>query len=165
MRNIFILLDETFIRASRRIFEPVARIALFVIYFWFGSLKVFADSGINVLTEPLQAMLLPGISFSDFNIVFGLIEMAIGVMILIPRLERVVVVVSLLHIISTILPLFLLKDLTWNGAFRPNLLGQYILKNLLIIALTIGLAGRIMSLRSAEEERRRARQRSFPADA
>ena len=54
------------------------------------------------------------------------------------------------HAITTFAPLVLLPGLVWKSFFVPNLIGQYIIKNLVIIALAIFIA-------SYEEEHREHR--------
>ena len=44
---------------------------------------------------------------------------------------------------TTILPLFLLTTVTWSGFMVPTLEGQYIIKNILIIAAAIGIAANL----------------------
>ena len=51
------------------------------------------------------------------------------------------------HIVMTALPLFFLTGVTWQTNFVPTLEGQYIIKNLLIIALAISLAARLTPFR------------------
>ena len=44
------------------------------------------------------------------------------------------------HAITTFGPLIILPKLTWKGFLVPNLIGQYIIKNLVIISLAIFIA-------------------------
>ncbi len=61
--------------------------------------------------------------------------MLIGIVFLIRGMERVAVAFLAIHLITTVLPLMLLPQVTWQGLFAPTLEGQYIIKNVLIIAL------------------------------
>ena len=58
------------------------------------------------------------------------------------------------HAIITFGPLIVLPALTWKQPFIPNLIGQYIIKNLVIIALAIFIA-------VYESERREKEKQSF----
>jgi uncharacterized membrane protein YkgB len=50
-------------------------------------------------------------------------------------MERIALVLLVPHMIVTILPLFLLPQIAWQAPFVPTLEGQYMIKNVVIIAL------------------------------
>lgn len=129
--------DLKVIHTCRRLAVPFARFALFVIYFWFGALKVFGTSPANPLVSGLLSKTFPGLTFATFIVFFGVFEMVIGLLFIIPRLERLGIFLLAIHLGMTIIPLFLLCTVTWQGFMTPTLEGQYIIKNLLIIALAI----------------------------
>src|ERR1051325_5941153 len=56
----------------------LARLALVVIYVWFGALKPFGVSPANAMVRSLQARFVPFLSFDPFIILFALFEMRIG---------------------------------------------------------------------------------------
>lgn len=116
---------------------PFSRFAIFLVYFWFGILKVLGESPANPLVAELLERTLPGITFESFIFAFGILEVLIAIMILIPHLERLAIFVLVLHMITTIMPLFLLPQIAWSGFLVPTLEGQYIIKNILIIALAV----------------------------
>ncbi len=118
---------------------PFGRIALFVIFFWFGLLKVLSLSPANPLVAELEAKTLPFISFDTFILLFGLFEMLIGVLFLIPKATRLVFILFILHMITTFLPLVCLPEVTWQKPFVPTLEGQYIIKNLALISVAFFL--------------------------
>jgi uncharacterized membrane protein YkgB len=140
-------LDQKIIYRSKRLALPFARIALFVVYFWFGSLKVFGTSPANPLVSDLLSKTMPGLTFATFIIAFGVFEMVIGLLFIIPRLERLGVFLLAVHMITTIMPLFLLCSVTWNGFLTPTLEGQYIIKNILIIALAVVVLSNLQPLK------------------
>lgn len=113
----------------------LSRISLFVIYFWFGSLKVLGLSPANPLVAELLNRTLPSLNFNQFIIWFGLFEMLIGVLFLFPRLIKIAAVVLIAHMLTTFLPLVFLPEMTWHGFLTPTLEGQYIIKNLVILSL------------------------------
>ncbi len=125
-----------------------ARLAIFIVYFWFGALKLFGESPANPLVQNLLTHTLPFISFQQFITLFALFEMLIGVLFLIPGLERLAAALLVLHLVTTFLPLILLPSITWQGFLVPTLEGQYIIKNVLIIALTFVIAARMKGLSS-----------------
>ena len=118
---------------------PFARLSLFVVYFWFGALKLFDLSPANPLVSDLLSKTLPFISFETFIVLLGLFEIVIGISFLFPKLLKFSVVLLVLHMITTIMPLILLPQVTWSAPFAPTLEGQYIIKNLLIIAVALSL--------------------------
>jgi hypothetical protein len=124
----------------KRIQMPFARLALFIIYFWFGVLKVVGVSPASELVQSLFERTMPmmhlSIPFNTFLILFGLFECLIGVLFLIPKLEKAAFCLLCLHMLTTFMPLFLVSGM-WTGLFTPTLEAQYIIKNLLIISTAI----------------------------
>ncbi|MBX4209503.1 hypothetical protein KW799_02340 [Candidatus Parcubacteria bacterium] len=112
-----------------------AHIALFIIFVWFGSLKLFGFSPANPMVASLLKETLPWVTFHTFNLFLGGYEMLIGLLFVLPRKEKFAIVLLVPHMIMTALPLFLLRGMTWQGFLIPTLEGQYIIKNVLIIAL------------------------------
>lgn len=125
----------------------LSRIALFVVFFWFGILKILTASPANPLVESLLSSTLPFITFHKFILLFGAYEMLIGITFFIPGLERLALALLVPHIFTTILPLFLLPAITWQGFLTPTLEGQYIIKNSVIIALAFTIAARLQPMK------------------
>jgi uncharacterized membrane protein YkgB len=127
-------------------FNPLmARLALVIVYFWFGILKLTGDSPANPMVRSLQAKTLPFLSFDQFIVLFALFEMLIGILFLIPKANRVALALFASHMVMTTMPLVLLPQMTWTKAFVPTMEGQYIIKNVVLIALAANL---FVSLRS-----------------
>ncbi len=133
--------DHSVIHFFRKISRPLARVALFTVFFWFGILKVFGYSPANPLVEALQRQTLPFMTFGTFIIFFGLFEMLIGVLFVYPGFERLAIACLIPHMVTTCLPLVLLPQVVWQGFLVPTLEGQYIIKNLIIVALAFSMAG------------------------
>ncbi len=113
-----------------------ARLAIFVVYFWFGILKVFMLSHANPLVlNLLHHTFLNFIPDHSFIIILGIFEMLIGVLALVKKCTKVFFTLMVLHLTTTILPLFILLDVSWSQFWVPTLVGQYILKNLVLLAL------------------------------
>ena len=102
-------------------------------------MKLIDASPANPLVESLLNKTLPFISFNQFIIFLGLWEMVIAITFLIPKLERIAIIILALHMITTFMPLFLLPIISWNRFFVPTLEGQYMIKNLITIALAINI--------------------------
>jgi uncharacterized membrane protein YkgB len=135
--------DRRLIGLARSLHLPFARLALFIVFFWFGILKVFGMSPANPLVSDLLDRTMPFIGFDQFIICFGVYEMAIGVACLIPKLVRVSMLMLGVHMVTTMMPLVLLPKVAWSAAFVPTLEGQYIIKNLAIIAVAISIVSQM----------------------
>ncbi len=115
-----------------------AHIALFIVFVWFGALKLFGLSPASELVADLFERTLgwiPYLSASGFVVILGLLEVLIGLLFIIPRMEKFAIGLLIPHMITTIMPLILLPQMTWQGILTPSLEGQYIIKNVVIIAL------------------------------
>lgn len=119
-----------------------ARIALSVIYVWFGALKVVGESPANPLVASLLERTMPFVSFEVFIIWFGLFEVIIGLLFLLPKADRISLPLFIVHMITTTMPLFLLPAIIWSKFLVPTLEGQYIIKNIALIALAATMYGK-----------------------
>jgi hypothetical protein len=117
----------------------LARFAMLVVYFWFGALKLIGLSPANPMVRSLQARTLPFISFDHFIILFALFEMLIGILFLVPKATKIAIVLFAAHMVTTTMPLVLLPGMTWQSALVPTMEGQYIIKNVVLIALAANL--------------------------
>lgn len=113
------------------------RITLGIIFFWFGVLKFFPnlssaeDIAIRTI-ENLSSERLP--DKTAINILAAW-ECLIGIGFILGKFMRITLLLLFLQMIGTIMPLFMFPDLTFTSVpFVPTLEGQYIIKNLVIIA-------------------------------
>ncbi len=133
---------ENAVIAQCKYYAPKSmRLALFVVFFWFGILKVLSQSPAEALVQNLFEHTISFMEFPTFLILFGAIEMLIGILFLIPKATRIAIPLLILHMITTALPLVVLPEVSWSAPFVPTLVGQYILKNIVIIAGAISIAG------------------------
>ncbi|MBI4159553.1 hypothetical protein HY504_00090 [Candidatus Wolfebacteria bacterium] len=144
--------DYWIIGFLRTINLPAARGTIFVVFFWFGLLKVVATSPANPLVAELLGRTLPFVTFNQFIIGFGIYEMMIGVIFLIPGLERLAIALLVPHMATTFLPLIVTPAMTWQSFMVPTLEGQYIIKNLVIIAAAIAIAAHLHPLKGVKAE-------------
>jgi uncharacterized membrane protein YkgB len=118
------------------------RLSMFLIFFWFGALKVFGVSPAEELVMHLyDKTLIDLLAMPQFSIFFGLFECAIGIMWLIPSATKIAFGVFLGHMMTTFLPLVFLPEDAWIDLFCPTLIGQYIIKNLALIGLSFFVYG------------------------
>ncbi|OGI63328.1 hypothetical protein A2818_01280 [Candidatus Nomurabacteria bacterium RIFCSPHIGHO2_01_FULL_40_12] len=139
-------IDIELINFFHRISLPIARFGLFVVFFYFGLLKVIGLSPASGLVQQLFEQTISFISFNSFIVLFGLFECLIGIFFIIPGFERVVIPMLFLHMMMTFMPLFVLPEMTWSRFLVPTLEGQYIIKNLVIIAAAIAIAAHLHPL-------------------
>lgn len=142
-------IDRGLIHLCRKIGFPLARVGLFVIFFWFGFLKIIGLSPATELMRQLYMVIIPFGMFGGFYVLFAAFECFIGALFLIKGAERIVIPLLFLHMLTTFLPLFLLPDVTWQSTLVPTLEGQYIIKNIAIIALAIGIAAHLHPMNRA----------------
>ena len=145
--------DRHFMDLMHRICIPLARISFFVVYFYFGLLKVLGLSPAEAVVEALWGHTLRFIPFHTFQALFGGYEMLIGLVFLIPGLERIALYLLIPHMITTFGPMVLLPKVTWRGFMVPTLAGHYIIKNLIIIALGITVVANIGDFRTKRRNR------------
>jgi uncharacterized membrane protein YkgB len=138
--------DVHLIHFFRRVSIPLSRFGLFVIFFWFGILKVLGESPASALVADLVKRTIPFMSVPAFIVVFGVIEVVIGLLFLVRGAERIVIPLLFIHMLATFLPLFLLPQETWSHTLVPTLEGQYIIKNLTLIAAAVGIAAHLHPL-------------------
>ena len=117
----------------------ILRISVGVVFFWFGFLKFFGA------TSPAEEIASDTIALISFDLItpeismplLAVIECAIGIGMLAKKWMRFVVPLMYFQMAGTLLPLFCFIDQTWSGWFVPTLLGQYIIKNSVLISAAI----------------------------
>jgi uncharacterized membrane protein YkgB len=139
MTNIFNTFYFSFSEKIEKYSIVIMRIALAIVYIWFGSLKVIGLSPAGDLVEHTVFWFKPQI----FIPVLGICEVVIGLGLLIKRFVPITILLLLLHMIATLFPLFILTDACFDTfPYRPTLVGQYIIKNLVLVAGALVIAGK-----------------------
>ena len=126
-----------------RIGEPLLRWALAVVFIWFGLLKPLDASPANDLVKR-TIYWLPPETFLPF---LGWWEVAIGVCLVVRPWVRVGVLLLFLQMPGTFLPLLLLPEICFERF--PVVLtmeGQYIVKNIVLIAAALVVGSRARPL-------------------
>lgn len=114
----------------------MGRISLFIIFFWFGLLKLLSLSPAEGLVRRLHELTLSHLITSDhFLVLLGLVECGIGILWLFPKLTKIAFIVFIAQMFATFLPLLFLTGDTWTNSMVLTLTGQYIVKNLALVAL------------------------------
>lgn len=131
--------DAKFIQFAKQHYSLIARVSLFIIYFYFGFLKIIGASPAGSLAIGFSEKMGVGAFAHELFIFLAIIECVIGLLILIPSLTRLTLFVMFAHMIVVCAPLALYPEAVWQSAFIPNLEGQYIIKNAALVALAFGL--------------------------
>ena len=121
--------------------DYLVRIPLFIIFFWFGFLKIINCSPAQQLVMD-TVYWMPFLDASVWTIIIGYWEVLIAIFFLFKKTTFLAMVLLLIQMTGTFLPLVILPEITFQNSnpFLPTLEGQYIIKNIIIItaALIIG---------------------------
>ena len=121
--------------------DYLVRIPLFIIFFWFGFLKIIDLSPAQQFVQD-TVYWMPFLSAADWTVVIGIWEVFIAVFFLFKRTTFIAMILLMIQMTGTFLPLVILPDVTFQNSnpLLPTLEGQYIIKNIIIItaALIIG---------------------------
>lgn len=127
---------------------PLARMSLGLVFIWFGALKVAGQSP----AIDLVARTIYWVDPQWFIPLLGWWEIAIGMCLLDPLrwlrlppwLTRTGILLLALQMPGTFLPLVVLPEVCFaNPPFVPTLEGQYIIKNLVLIAAALAVGGTV----------------------
>ena len=121
--------------------DYLVRIPLFIIFFWFGFLKIIDLSPAQQFVQD-TVYWMPFLSAADWTVVIGIWEVFIAIFFLFKRTTFIAMILLIIQMTGTFLPLVILPDVTFQNSnpLLPTLEGQYIIKNIIIItaALIIG---------------------------
>lgn len=118
--------------------KNLIRISLFIIFFWFGLLKPLGLSAAEQLVLD-TVYWMPLFSANTWLSIIGWWEVIIGLCFLFEKTTKIALLLLMLQMTGTFMPLVVLPDITFQNSnfFTPTLEGQYILKNILIIAAAL----------------------------
>ena len=117
----------------------IMRIALAIVYIWFGALKIFNMSPAGELVEETVYWFRPEI----FIPILGVCEVIIGLGLLVKKFIPYTILLLLLHMCATLFPVFILQKICFDTfPYCPTLVGQYIIKNVVLIAGALVVAGK-----------------------
>lgn len=137
---------------SRKYEEVTIRWAMGVIFIWFGILKPLGASPATELVIKTNETILPFINSGVMLWFLGIYEVLIGLFLIIKPLNRVGILLLVFQMPATMLPLILFPEETFtNFPWALTLEGQYIIKNLVLMAAAIFIAGRV---RGSEAEKK-----------
>ena len=136
-------LDIRITRTLARLGVPALRIALGVVFLWFGALKFFPNlSPAELLAARTIEQLTFGVIRPDLALpILATWEVLIGIGLLVGRWLRAVLFLLVVQMAGTFTPLLLFPNETFSVfPIAPTLEGQYIIKNIVLIgaAMVVG---------------------------
>lgn len=139
-------MKNNFLELLRKAIESkgmdVLRISVGSIFFWFGFLKFFGDvsAAETIASKTISWLTLDVLQPEVSMPILAVLECLIGIGILTKKYMEYVIPVMYFQMIGTLLPLVVFPGETWRTApLVPTLLGQYIIKNAILISAGIVL--------------------------
>lgn len=132
-------IEKRIVELAVKWFEPAARISIFVIYFWFGLLKALNLSPATPLAQALTARTIGMQYFNTSFKTLAVFECVLGILFLIPALTRLSIALIIVHLGVVSSPLVIVPNVAFTHPLVPTLEGQYIIKDLALLALAIGI--------------------------
>lgn len=136
----------------------LTRVALGIVFFWFGALKLFPglSPAEGLAGRTITALTLGQIPPATSLLVLGIWECLIGLGLLTGRALRTTLLLLFLQMPGTMLPLVMFPGETFTRLpWAPTLEGQYIIKNLVLIAAAIVVGATVRGGRLVAERGRR----------
>lgn len=118
---------------------PALRIAIGLIYIWFGTLKFVsgASPAATLATKTMSALTFGLVPASVSQPLLATFESLIGLGFLSGRFRRLVTIAFVTQVLGALSSLLLATSMVWHAPLEPTLAGQYVLKDLVL--LTAGL--------------------------
>ncbi len=113
-----------------------------IAYLWFGFLKFFPgiSPAENLARETINLLTCGLIPASISIILLAIWETLIGVLLILGRMNRVILSFAMLHMLCTFTPFIFFPSLSFNNDFFIlTMVGQYIIKNIIIICALVVL--------------------------
>ena len=132
--------DQVITTQMNRLGIPTLRVALGVVFIWFGGLKVIGGSPAAELVAATVYVVPPEL----FVPILGWWEVIIGVCLLYRPLIRLGILLLFLQMPGTFLPIVLLPDVVFvTVPHELTVEGQYIIKNLVLIGAALVVGGTV----------------------
>jgi len=136
-------MKELAIRLGKRVsINCLPCVCIGIVYLWFGVLKFFPGVSpaetiaIDTISELTLGLIRPNIAI----LLLAIWETLIGLLLILGLFNRLALNLALIHMVLTFTPFFFFPDLTFTIApFGLTLLGQYIVKNIVFLAIMVFL--------------------------
>lgn len=143
MSHLMEKIDQNIAQVMQKWSIPAIRISFGIIFIWFGALKPFHLSPAEDFLKK-TVVYLPFGSPEFWLITIGWWEVLIGITFLFQRTTKIAIALLFLQMVGTFMPLVFLPETTFKDGniLTLTMEGQYIIKNVMIIAAALVLGGR-----------------------
>jgi uncharacterized membrane protein YphA (DoxX/SURF4 family) len=126
------------VEVNQRIAPTLLRLALAVVFVWFGALKLIGSSPVHELI----AQTLPFVD-ADLSVpVLGVVEVVLGLALAAGVLPRITLLILSGHLAGTFLTFLTASELMWSGTpLELTADGEFVVKNLVLITAALVLIG------------------------
>jgi uncharacterized membrane protein YkgB len=131
--------DELVLALLQRWSIPVLRVALGLVFIWFGVLKALGVSPVTTLIQETYSFL----PIHPFLLILGAWEMLVGIGIIVRRALRCVLILLSMHLAGTFVALWFNPQHFFVQGFPLFLTadGEFVMKNLVLMASGLVIAG------------------------
>ena len=139
-------LDDFVITSLRTWSIPVLRIALGIIFLWFGALKLLGVSPVLSLVRQTCSFL----PLNSFFLLLSIWEMGIGCGLIFKRALRLTLALLCLHLMGTFIAMLQAPSLFFihNNPLWLTAEGEFVIKNLVLVAAGLVIGGYEVKLRT-----------------
>jgi uncharacterized membrane protein YkgB len=132
-------LDDLVLALLQRWSIPVLRVALGLVFIWFGALKALGISPVTRLIQETYSFL----PIHPFLLILGAWEMLVGIGIILKRALRCVLILLGIHLAGTFVALWFNPSHFFVQGFPLFLTaeGEFVMKNLVLMAAGLVIAG------------------------
>ncbi|MFI2781471.1 DoxX family membrane protein [Streptomyces sp. ALB3] len=119
-----------------RVSPAVLRVCVGLVFCWFGILKFFpgASAAEDFATDAMTDMTIGLVPAPLCLLLLAVLETGIGLVLLTGFLLRWALAAFFLHMAGVFLSLLVLPDVAWHTTAVPTLEGQYVIKNVVLVA-------------------------------
>lgn len=147
--NALARLDESMVGLARRYGVLTLRVALGVVFIWFGGLKIADVSPV----ADLVADIVPLLSDRAAVLTVGIVEVVVGAGLISGWAIRFTLALFFAQMLGTFVILVLRPGLSFDGGnpLRLTVLGEFVVKNLVLLTAGLVVAGSIPRPRGDEK--------------
>jgi uncharacterized membrane protein YphA (DoxX/SURF4 family) len=148
-------LEDTLTRVAARHGLRLLRLSLGLVFLWFAvpKFRPGLSAADTLAQDTISALTANVITGSLATYLLAALETAIGLGLLVGRLLRPTLAALMFQMAGTLTPLALFPALMWKAPLVLTLEGQYIVKNLVLIAACIAVAGTLHKAGRASDTR------------
>jgi uncharacterized membrane protein YphA (DoxX/SURF4 family) len=126
------------VEVNQRIAPTLLRLALAVVFVWFGALKLVGSSPVHELIAATLPFVDPDVSVP----VLGVVEIVLGLALAAGVLPRITLLVLAGHLTGTFLTFLTASHLMWTASpLELTADGEFVVKNLVLITAALVLIG------------------------